>query len=33
MGEIPLTHSHDLIKFLAGDGAVEAADARSEEGD
>jgi hypothetical protein len=30
---IPITHSHDLIKFIAGDGEVEAADARSEEGD
>jgi hypothetical protein len=30
---IPITHSHDLIKFVAGHGAVEAADARSEEGD
>jgi hypothetical protein len=32
-GRIPVTHSHDLIKFIAGHGAVEAADARSEEGD
>jgi hypothetical protein len=30
---IPITHSHDLIKFVAGHRAVEAADARSEEGD
>jgi hypothetical protein len=32
-GRIPITHSHDLIKFVAGHGAVEAADAASEEGD
>jgi hypothetical protein len=32
-GRIPITHSHDLIKFVAGHGAVEAADARSEDGD
>jgi hypothetical protein len=32
-GRIPITHSHDLIKFIAGHGAVEAADAASEEGD
>ena len=32
-GRIPITHSHDLIKFIAGPGAVEAADAASEEGD
>ena len=28
---LPVTHSHDLIKFLAGEGAVAAADARSED--
>ena len=27
---LPVTHSHDLIKFLAGEGAVAAADAASE---
>jgi hypothetical protein len=32
-GRIPITHSHDLIKFIAGHGAVEAADAVSEEPD
>jgi hypothetical protein len=28
---LPITHSHDLIKFLAGDAAVNAADAQSAE--
>ena len=27
---LPVTHSHDLIRFLAGEGAVAAADAESE---
>jgi hypothetical protein len=30
---IPITHSHDFIKFIAGHAAIEAADAPSEEGD
>ena len=30
---IPISHSHDLIKFVASHGAVEAADAGSGEGD
>jgi hypothetical protein len=30
-GRLPVTHSHDLIKFLAGEGAVAAADAAADE--
>jgi hypothetical protein len=30
---LPITHSHDLIRFLAGDDAVAAADASSDPGD
>jgi hypothetical protein len=32
-GRIPITHSHDLIKFIAGHDAVEAADAQSGDDD